>query len=52
MLVETVFPVVVVIVAGTFAALLLGGLTPETEEDCPPIGPIVVLETVVLPVEQ
>jgi hypothetical protein len=50
--VEPILPVVVVIVVGTFPELLLAGPTPGTEEDCPPIGPIAVLETAVLPAEQ
>jgi hypothetical protein len=50
--VETVDPVVVVVVAGTFPPLLLAGPTARPEEDCPPVGTTAVLEAAAPPVEQ
>jgi hypothetical protein len=50
--VETVVPVVVVVVAGTSVALLLAGPATGTEDVCPPIGARGVLDAAALLVEQ
>ena len=47
-----VLPPASVVVAGTFAAVLLAGLPPRTEEDCPPRGAARVLEAAEPGVEQ